>query len=100
VLAYGLSVGLGPRSGRTVDRGQVHNNEEQELIMRSDEAQVSESATLRHVVDSLYAEFGHRQTREALHRAVEHETERWSTAPVKDFVPIFVERSVRSRLRA
>jgi hypothetical protein len=52
------------------------------------------------VVDSLYAEFGDRQTRDDLHRAVEDEKQRWSTAPVKDFVPILVERTVRSRLRA
>jgi hypothetical protein len=68
--------------------------------MRSDESRASGTVALGHVVESLYAEFGDRQTRNDLHRAVEHEAERWSTAPVKDFVPIFVERSVRSRLRA
>jgi hypothetical protein len=68
--------------------------------MESDQVQASEATALRYVVDSLYAEFGDWQTREDLHQAVEHEKQRLSTAPVKDFVPIFVQRSVRSRLRA
>lgn len=70
------------------------------MTTRSDEAGAREAAALSHVVDSLYAEFRDRQTRDDLHQAVEHEKRRWSTAPVKDFVPILVERSVRSRLRA
>jgi predicted HD phosphohydrolase len=78
----------------------VHDSEEQDLTTRHGQARSSEAAALRHVVDSLYAEFGDRQTRDDLHRAVEDEKQRWSTAPVKDFVPILVERTVRSRLRA
>jgi hypothetical protein len=56
-------------------------------------------AAFRHVVDSLYVEFSDRTTREDVVRAVQDERRRWSAAPVKDFIPILVERSVRARLR-
>jgi hypothetical protein len=78
----------------------VRNRQEQVLTTQHDEAQAREDTALGRVVDSLHDEFGNRQTREDPHQAVEDERRRWLTAPVRDFVPIFVERSVRSRLRA
>ena len=70
------------------------------MTTRSARVEADEVTALRHVVDSLYAEFGDRATRDSLHHAVEDEHRRWSDAPVKDFVPILVERRVRGRLRA
>ena len=39
-------------------------------------------------------------SRDELELRVREEFTRWSAVPVRDFVPIFVERALRERLRA
>ena len=39
-------------------------------------------------------------SRDELESRVREEFTRWSAVPVRDFVPIFVERALRGRLRA
>jgi hypothetical protein len=62
-----------------------------------------DTARVRHEreVDRLSAELADRfhVAREIIEDGVRAEFGRWSTVPVQDFVPIFVERSVRGKLR-
>ena len=58
----------------------------------------TEQSQIGRVVDDLHARFGDRRSRDELREIVDQECARWSAVPIKDFVPIFVERSVRAQL--
>jgi hypothetical protein len=54
-------------------------------------------------VDRLSAQLADRYhdiSPEVIEDGIREEFERWSAVPVRDFVPIFVERALRGRLRA
>jgi hypothetical protein len=69
------------------------------VTTRRGQPEADAGSAFRHVADSLYVEFSDRTTRADVVRAVQDERQRWSAAPVKDFIPILVERTVRARLR-
>lgn len=64
----------------------------------TEDALGSEQSQIGRVVDDLHARFGDRRSRDELRVIVDQECGRWSSVPIKDFVPIFVERSVRAQL--
>ncbi|MGZ8762812.1 MAG: three-helix bundle dimerization domain-containing protein [Acidimicrobiia bacterium] len=59
----------------------------------------SEHRVVAEISTSLHEGFGGRIHRREIVELVERELARYAHAPIKDFVPLLVERHVRARLR-
>jgi hypothetical protein len=60
--------------------------------------EVKEREAIRHVTDNLAAEYAGDHQPAEVERVVGDTREHYRDAPVRDFVPIFVEREARERL--
>ena len=66
--------------------------------MRDDAARVREQLEIDRLRDELVDEFGDISP-DVLEQGIRNEFQQRAARPVQDFVPVFVERSVRQKLR-
>jgi len=60
--------------------------------------ELREDQAMRHVTDSLAADYAEAHPAEEIEQVVSEKREHYSDAPVRDFVPILVEREARETL--
>ena len=60
--------------------------------------ELREEGAMRHVTESLAADFAEEHPAEEIEQVVSEKREHYSDAPVRDFVPILVEREARETL--
>lgn len=68
-------------------------NEQRELFRRDTSTEVER------LTEQLSFEYSEQFDRDTIETVVRADFARWSGAPIQDFVPIFVERKIRERLR-
>ena len=64
-----------------------------------DRATAEQSHLKDQLMHELYPEFSERVAQEPMEELIAAELARWDSSKVRDFVPIFVRRHVRARLR-
>jgi hypothetical protein len=65
---------------------------------QSIDPELKEREAIRRVTDNLAAEYAGDHPPEEVEQVVDDQLEHYRDAPVRDFVPIFVEREARERL--